>query len=709
MQYHSRTSFTDRLDRATSITNKHPLVLRYALAFCLIALVTVVKLGLDFWIGRRSPFLLDLPAILLSAWIGGTGTGLFALMLSMVAIEFFFLAPYWSFSLANIGLQLSQLIIFGIEGLLIVAIVHWRNRAYDEMQARTSQQAVIAAIGQYGLEEQDLSSLMQKVTRTVAKALDVDFVKILELLPDQNTFLLRAGTGWKRGSVGRTRVKAHLASQAGFALEAKKPVIVTDLSHERRFEDNELLQSYGITSGVSVMISGEQQPYGVLSVHTKEKRIFSKSDVNFLQAIANVLAATIQRQRNQQNQQLLAQINDVLLATLDVKKTLSGIVDVVVPQFADLCEIYLKKSGKEAEVVEIGGVQKEKRKLLEQIAKEYPPTERSRRITALALRSGKPQYVSQVSSTQEEKIAEDKRHAELMKKLQLRSVISVPLKIRHQAIGVMTFVTIGKGHIYTQADLQIAKEIAVRAAVAIDNATLYQDAKEAVQARDEFLSIASHELKTPLTSMLLQLQTVLHSIKSESLANFSIDKTMTMLESTISQSKRLSKLVNDLLNISLITTGRLELEKEEVDLTKVTKEVVSRLEETAEKSGSTLAFEGKGKITGKWDKIRLEQVVTNLITNGIKYGASKPVMVKVSNSNNIAQLQVSDQGIGIPEDQKKIIFNRFERGDVKGSYKGLGVGLYLVNEIVKAHGGKVEVESKPHQGSTFTVKLPLKK
>jgi signal transduction histidine kinase len=330
-------------------------------------------------------------------------------------------------------------------------------------------------------------------------------------------------------------------------------------------------------------------------------------------------------------------------------------------------------------------------------------------VTARALQSGKPQFVSQASHVWEEKIAEDKRHADLMKKLQIRSVISVPLKIRHQTIGVMTFVTVGKGNVYTQADLQVAKEIAGRAAVAIDNATLYQESKEAIQARDEFLSIASHELKTPLTSMLLQLQTVLHSIKSESLANFSIEKTMTMLESTIGQSKRLSKLVNDLLNISLITTGRLELEKEEVDLTKVTKEVVSRLEETAEKSGITLEFEGKGKVTGKWDKIRLEQVVTNLITNGIKYGDSKPVTVSVSNSNNIAQLQVSDRGIGIPEDQKKIIFNRFERGDVKGSYKGLGVGLYLVNEIVKAHGGKVEVESKPHKGSVFTVKLPLRK
>src|SRR6185369_9173121 len=136
-----------------------------------------------------------------------------------------------------------------------------------------------------------------------------------------------------------------------------------------------------------------------------------------------------------------------------------------------------------------------------------------------------------------------------------------------------------------------------------------------VKSRDEFLSIASHELKTPLSAMLLQIQTALYNIRNVSLANFSVEKLLKMLQSTEQQTKRLSKMINDLLNISLITTDRFDLEKEKTDLSVLTKDVIERFAERAERDGSPIKLHAEEHVVGNWDKLRIEQAVTNLITN----------------------------------------------------------------------------------------------
>lgn len=230
-----------------------------------------------------------------------------------------------------------------------------------------------------------------------------------------------------------------------------------------------------------------------------------------------------------------------------------------------------------------------------------------------------------------------------------------------------------------------------------------------IKARDEFLSIASHELKTPLTSMLLQLQTALHNISSVSLANFSVENLLKMLKNAEQQTKRLSKMINDLLNVSLITTGRLELEREEVDLNTIVKDVRERFSEKIEKENYTLRVHIDGPVVGKWDKLRIEQVVTNLISNAIKYGNGKPIDVFVSKHGSTARLIIKDQGIGIPSEYQSRIFERFERAVSPSEYKGLGIGLYITHQIVKAHGGRIKVDSKSGKGSIFTVELPFKK
>lgn len=235
----------------------------------------------------------------------------------------------------------------------------------------------------------------------------------------------------------------------------------------------------------------------------------------------------------------------------------------------------------------------------------------------------------------------------------------------------------------------------------------YDSAEKEIQARDQFLAIASHELKTPVTSMLLQVQTAIHNIRNVSIANFSVATLLKMLEDTEQQSKRLSKMVNDLLDLSLITTGKIDLELEETNVSNIVTEVANRfIDRLSDKK--QLNIEIKKPVIGFFDKLRIEQAVVNLISNAIKYGNNKPIIIEVSNTHDLAKITVTDKGIGIASDQQKKIFNRFERAVSPRDYKGLGVGLYITFQIVKAHKGKINLQSEPNKGSTFMLELPLR-
>lgn len=234
-------------------------------------------------------------------------------------------------------------------------------------------------------------------------------------------------------------------------------------------------------------------------------------------------------------------------------------------------------------------------------------------------------------------------------------------------------------------------------------------AKAEIKARDEFLSIASHELKTPLTLSLLQIQRALHNIRNVSLANFSVQKLMDMLESVEQQTDRLSKMISDLSNVSLITTGRMKLEPTEMDLAVIVKEAVEHVKISMRRRDYPITTNIKGSCIGIYDKLRIQQVITNLLTNAIKYGDDKPINVTIEKKLDRYHIVVQDNGLGIPKNMQNKIFGRFERGNGHGNIKGLGVGLYISNQIITAHEGKIHLKSKQGKGSTFTVELPAKK
>jgi PAS domain S-box-containing protein len=237
-----------------------------------------------------------------------------------------------------------------------------------------------------------------------------------------------------------------------------------------------------------------------------------------------------------------------------------------------------------------------------------------------------------------------------------------------------------------------------------ERARLWRKAREEVRERDEFLSVASHELRTPVTALQLQLQ-LLHRAAQRSVEALPVDLGQ-RFASLERQTRRLALLVNELLDVSRMRLGHVELRLEALDLAEVAREAADNVATELARSGSTLALDLQ-PVTGRWDRQRLEQVISNLLVNASKFGEGRPIELRIDPGAEGARIRVSDQGIGISAEQQERVFERFARAVPAQNFGGLGLGLYISRQLVEAHGGTIEVTSAPGAGATFTVLLPL--
>jgi PAS domain S-box-containing protein len=229
-------------------------------------------------------------------------------------------------------------------------------------------------------------------------------------------------------------------------------------------------------------------------------------------------------------------------------------------------------------------------------------------------------------------------------------------------------------------------------------------ALQALRDRDEFIAVAAHELRTPLTVLQLKLQGVQQAARD---GRGDEPAQRSRLDAAARQAARLGTLVDRLLDVSRIASGRLELHREELDLRAVVERLVDGAREDGARMGCALVLSAPAPVRGWFDRARLQQVVGNLLTNATKYGAGKPVEVSVEAAGDAARITVRDHGIGISPGAQRRIFDRFERAVSVRHYGGLGLGLYIARHVVEAHGGRIAVESGAGQGASFTVELPL--
>lgn len=230
-------------------------------------------------------------------------------------------------------------------------------------------------------------------------------------------------------------------------------------------------------------------------------------------------------------------------------------------------------------------------------------------------------------------------------------------------------------------------------------------AEEAIIARDRFFSMASHELKTPLSSLKMQAQLRKRSVLRGDLSDFLPENLIALCDNDERQINRLSQLVENMLDISKLTSGAYQLETENFKLRDLINEVVKLLGPNLEESKNICRIECPDNLTGTWDKTRLGQVFTNLLSNCSKYAAGSPIEIVATEGKKAVTIEVKDSGPGIQKDKQLKIFNPFERANVNEA-TGLGLGLYIIRQIIEAHGGDIQLKSNPGEGTAFTIHLP---
>jgi signal transduction histidine kinase len=274
----------------------------------------------------------------------------------------------------------------------------------------------------------------------------------------------------------------------------------------------------------------------------------------------------------------------------------------------------------------------------------------------------------------------------------------LPLRIEREVIGGLSF-SFYEARRLDEDERAFVVLLAQHCAQGLERARLYERALEAVRMRDDFLSIAGHELRTPLTTLHMQVQLLIE----EHAQRGTIDSSAGVLRSLT----RLLTLANELLDVSRIRAGRLRLEVERLELCALVREVAPRAVAATRPPRPTLNIDAGAHIEGSWDPLRLELIITNLVTNACKYGGGKPVDIRVAPRPGGAEIVVKDRGAGIELCDQARIFERFERGAGASDFAGLGLGLWIARELAQAHGGQILVQSEPGQGAQFTVLLPL--
>jgi PAS domain S-box-containing protein len=398
---------------------------------------------------------------------------------------------------------------------------------------------------------------------------------------------------------------------------------------------------------------------------------------------------------------LLGEASRILASQLKYRETLTAMAQLTVPGVADWCAVDLVSENGQLENVVRMHADPVKARWGERL-RFYSPRPDSPSLTQQVLRTGKGLLATEISDELLQASAQDAEHLRLLRTIGVRSAVIVPLRAADRPLGVLSLAYAESGRRYDAEDLAFAEDLGTRVAMAIENSRLYSQAQEAIGIRDQFLSIASHELKTPLTSLTLQVSGLARLVAAGAVDPPKLQSRVTRMEQ---QTGRLATLIEDLLDVSRISTGRLVLQPEPMDLVALAREVIENHSDEADRAGNLVSLRAPDQLVGRWDRNRLDQVLSNLLANALKYAAGQPVDLVLDSDGAEVVIAVSDRGPGIsPQDQRRI-FKQFERAS-SPNMAGLGLGLWIVSRVVEGHGGSVSVTSEPGEGATFTVRLP---
>ena len=408
------------------------------------------------------------------------------------------------------------------------------------------------------------------------------------------------------------------------------------------------------------------------------------------------------RKQTEHSLQFLAQASKSLSSLVDQARTLERVAQMAVPAFADWCAVDIVDQGGYLQRLAVAHHDPQNVRWAEEFHRRYPPDPNAPLGATHVLRTGESELMSDITDSMLVESARDDAHLQLLRDMQLKSYMCVPLSVKGKSLGVISFITAESARCYTADDLAIAEDVANRAAVAIENARLYQEAREADRRKDEFLAMLAHELRNPLAPIRSGLE-VLAMEDNSDLA------TITLMQEQV---QHLVCLVDDLLDVSRIMQGRIELRKEPIELSAVLRRSVDAVEgQIAERHQRLVVSAPEQSLWVAADPVRLVQVVQNLLHNATKYtGPGGRIELVVEANEKQLEIRVRDTGIGIEPDLLPRIFDPFVQSSrsLDRTQGGLGIGLTLAKRLVELHDGRISAESGGAGcGSTFSVCLPL--
>jgi PAS domain S-box-containing protein len=412
-----------------------------------------------------------------------------------------------------------------------------------------------------------------------------------------------------------------------------------------------------------------------------------------------------ERKRTEQTLRFLADASAALAELVDYESTLQKIAKLAVPFFADWCAVDMLDADGTVRRLAVAHIDPAKIAMVNELARRYPPDPNAERGVYNVLRCGQAEIMEDIPDSLLVKSALDEEHLRAIRALGLRSYLCAPMRARGKIHGALTFVMAESGRRYRRDDLQVAEDLAHRAAVAVENAQLYHRLREADRRKDEFLATLAHELRNPLAPVRNGLQ----------ILRLAADKPE-MMESTRQMMDRqlghMVRLIDDLLDVSRITRGKIELRKERVELSAVVQSALEASRSALEAAGHELTVTPPRRaVYLDADATRLAQVIGNLLNNAARYTPpGGHIWLNAEREDGEAVVRVRDTGLGIPPEMRMRVFEMFTQVNrqLERSQGGLGIGLALVRSLVHLHGGSIEARSAGlNQGSEFIVRLPL--
>ncbi|HEX5040928.1 MAG TPA: ATP-binding protein [Candidatus Limnocylindria bacterium] len=419
--------------------------------------------------------------------------------------------------------------------------------------------------------------------------------------------------------------------------------------------------------------------------------------------VVNVFHDITDLKRTEGQLRALAETGAVLTASDDYAAALQSLAEASVPILADWCVV---------DVFEVDGVRRvavahpdaEKRALAEELESRYPP-DPERGPVADAMRTRQAQLVPEIKDEMLSRAAVDDEHASLLRSLGLGSAAILPLIARGQVLGALSLVRSRAGAPYSAEELPFLEELARRAALALDNARLLRDAQDSIRLRDDFLAMASHDMRTPLGAILGNLE-----LAQRKLARMEIPAESGLgrnLANAVRTTGSLARLVDELMDVTMLHSGQpLPLRLEDIDLTSMAHEVAG--EHQRQTAAHRIRVEADGEVRGIWDQSRIQRVLNNLVENAVKYSPDGgEVTIRVCGDGTEATVSVEDHGIGIPAGELELVFSPYQRASNTTGLRGLGLGLAGARDLLRQVGGDLTVESEEGGGSTFTMRLPV--